>query len=219
MQSTNLKLFEVNHYYYFLVLCALYALFTYLFQVYIFTEEIYFQAYQEQLSYDRIEALIQNNKRYAWLNYALIPVLVSLKVFCVALCLFTGAFFFEYNLRFTKIFQVALVAEGVYLVPVFIKAFWFLVIAHDYTFEDISNFDYFSLLAVVGRENLEIWWTYILYSANLFEFLYWLALAYGLRLLLPEAEYDDALKLVLSSYGVGLLFWIVFICFLLVSIS
>ncbi|NJK82673.1 MAG: hypothetical protein HC912_01515 [Saprospiraceae bacterium] len=133
--------------------------------------------------------------------------------------LFTGAFFFEYKLSFEKIFQVTLVAEGVHLVPVFIKAFWFLVIAHNYTFEDISNFDYFSLLAVVGRENLEIWWMYILYSANLFELLYWIALAYGLRLLLPEAEYDDALKLVLSSYGVGLLLWIVFICFLLVSIS
>ncbi len=219
MQFISLKPFEVNHYYYFLALCALYALFTYLFQAYIFTEEIYFQAYQEQVSYDRIEALIQNNKRYAWLNYTLIPVLVSLKVFCVALCLFTGAFFFEYKLRFSKIFQVALVAEGVYLVPVFIKSFWFLVIAQDYTFEDISNFDYFSLLAVVGRENLEIWWTYILYSANIFELLYWLALAYGLRLLLPQAEYDDTLRLVLSSYGVGLLLWIVFICFLLVSLN
>jgi len=53
---------------------------------------------------------------------------------------------------------------------------------------------------------------------NLSEFLYFLVLAYGLKLALKQV-YDKALNLVLSTYGIGLLIWMFFIVFLSINLS
>ncbi len=49
--------------------------------------------YSEQLAQKQLENLIENQKKWSWLGYAIIPLLVLLRSSLVALTLSVGNFF------------------------------------------------------------------------------------------------------------------------------
>ena len=55
-------------------------------------ESLYFNSFAEQLSYERIEQLIENERKWAWLGYVLIPVWFLIKITLVASCLWLAVF-------------------------------------------------------------------------------------------------------------------------------
>ena len=87
-----------------------------------------------------------------------------------------------------------------------------------YTLEDLQYFYPFSTLNIIGYEGLEPWFIYPLQVLNLFELVYWLLLGYGLSKSL-KTSMDAAMGIVVSSYGVGLLIWVVAVMFLTLNMS
>ncbi len=75
----------------FIFYCIYLSSITYLAQSFLFTENIIYNSYGEQLSYDRIEEIIDGQNRYAWVGYAILPFLSAVKFFLVACCLLAGA--------------------------------------------------------------------------------------------------------------------------------
>ena len=51
-----------------------------------------------------------------------------------------GALFFDLKLKFGQAFKVAILADVVFIVPMLIKIFWFMVIQQDYTLQDLQMF-------------------------------------------------------------------------------
>ena len=51
-----------------------------------------------------------------------------------------GALFFDLKLKFGQAFKVAILADVVFIVPMLIKIFWFMVIQQDYTLQDLQIF-------------------------------------------------------------------------------
>lgn len=76
-----------------------------------------------------------------------------------------------------------------------------------------------SALNLFDYEQVEPWLLYPLQVLNVFELLYWFALAYGITRVLPEYDLGRAMGLVLSSYGVGLLVWVATVMFLTLTYS
>lgn len=85
------------------------------------SDTLYFNTFAEQLTYEQIETLITQSKKWEWLGYVLVPVLISAKIALVATCLSIGLYFVTNNFRFKTHFGVALVAEFVFLVPSVLK--------------------------------------------------------------------------------------------------
>lgn len=212
----EISIFDKRIYFLFLVLAI--AFITFITNEFLVNEELYYDAFSQQLSYERINEYFLFQQKWVWLAYIIIPVVYLIKFTLVAICLGTGLLLWGYKISFIKLFQIALIADSIFLIPALIKVFWFLFIQTDYTLTDLQYFYPLSILNLFDSGSLDIWFIYPLQLLNLFELLYWLVLAYGLYLILKES-YDEMLKVVLSSYGFGLLLWAIFITFLNVSFS
>ncbi len=182
------------------------------------TDDLYFEYFGEQLTYERIVNQIEISKEWSWVGYAILPFIYLIKFFLVAACLSIGILLTGHSVPFKNLFQVAIYGELVFFITPVIKIFWFGVFFTDYTLQDLQYFSPVSLLSLVDRDSIEPWLVYPLQLVNVFEIVYWLILAFGLYSLTNE-RYSKMLGLVASSYGVGLLLWTVFIVFLSVSIA
>ncbi len=188
------------------------------FQYLLTSDELYFNALQTQLSYERIEELISEGKKWGWLGYALVPVVFLIKFSLVSLCLGLGYYLTDNRFTFRPFFGAAIQAELVFLLPILLKMLWFLFVKTDYGLNDLSQFYPLSAANLFTVSALKPYLLFPLQTLNLFEVAYWLLLAYGITQE-TDLKFGRALGLVASSYGVGLLLWVVLVMFLLVSYS
>ncbi|TAF80564.1 MAG: hypothetical protein EAZ50_08415 [Runella slithyformis] len=210
------------------LMVALYS-FVFLNSYVLVSENLYFNSLGDQLTYEQIENLLAQGKKWEWLGYAILPVVYVIKLSLVAVCLGVGMLFVNRQFTFKKMFGVALVAEFVFLVPAFLKILWFTFVQTDYDLKDLQLFYPLSALHFFDYKTLETWWVYPLQTFNVFEIIYWLLLARGIQEapLPPEGElktiktidFEQSLGLVMSSYGIGLVLWIATVMFISVSYS
>lgn len=191
---------------------------SYLFNFLIVNDELYYSYLENQLSYERIEEMLYSKEKWSLISYSLIPLFFFLKFGMITIILLTGLFMFNFKIEIKRIFKIVIISELVFLVPLLIKMFWFSFIQTDYTLEDIQFFSPLSLLSFFNADEVEIWWVYSLKTLNVFEAIYWLVLTFFLIKITKET-FDRMLGLVLSSYGVSLVIWVVFITFLTVSVG
>lgn len=218
LNLVNFDFNQVNKYFYFFVFTSVLVLMSYINNEILVTDDLIIDFYVERLTYERISDLIEKSDKWQWIVYPIMPVYYLLKFFIVAICLYTGVLLAGYSVNFTKLFHVAMFSELVFFISSVIKILWFGIFFTEYTLPDLQYFSPLSLLSFVNRDSIEPWLTYPLQLVNVFEFIYWLLLAYGLYSLTNE-WYSKMLGLVASSYGVGLLLWTVFIVFLSISIT
>jgi hypothetical protein len=179
---------------------------------------MYYEAWGQQLAMERIEKMLETQKNFFWINYILLPLLILIRMTFTTLCLLTATTMQDIKIGFKKTFQIVLIAEAVYILPSIIALTYFLFIAQNYTIADVQSFDYFSLKALIGANNIPSYLVYAFASLNIFEVLYWCVLATGFALVLNRT-WKEGLHIVVSGYGTGLLLWIMTITFLLVSLT
>jgi len=182
------------------------------------SDDLLYDFLGKQLSYERINELIKEGKNWKWLTYIFLPILILLKLFLVTVCLSIGTLILGIENSFKKLFQVVITAEFIFLISPIIKLFWFSLYQTDYTLENLQSFSPLSVFSLFNPTEIEPWLGYPLQLLNVFEFLYWLALAYLLKEVLGRS-FSGSLGFVASTYGIGLLIWVVLVMFLTVSVS
>ena len=83
--------------------------------------------------------------------------------------------------------------------------------------EDMMKADKFSLLSLLGQNSVPKWMYYPLQTVNVFEIIFVLLLGYGISYLKDEEKPN--IGFVLSTYGVGLIFWVLFVVFIMINIG
>lgn len=179
---------------------------------------LYYNSYSEQLTIERIEGIIEESHKWAWLGYLLVPVIYYIKLSLIALVLQTGFFFFERKVSFSIIFKAVMLAEIPFLIVPVIKLFWFLFIQTHYDLNDLQYFFPLSALQLFDVQKLPSWQVYPLQLLNVFELIYWVLLAYWLKKLL-NLSLNKSMEVVASSYGTGLLLWVAFITFISLNLA
>ena len=202
----------------FFFICSFAFVLQYAFQHLLLSDELYFNSLQTQLSYERIEEIISQGKEWGWVGYAIVPVIFLIKFSLVSLCLGLGYYLTDDRFTFRPFFSAAIQAELVFLLPILLKMLWFLFVKTDYDLNDLGQFYPLSAANLVNLSKLSPYLLFPLQTLNLFEVAYWLLLAYGITQE-TDLKFGRALGLVASSYGVGLLLWVVLVMFLLVSYS
>ena len=218
MKSLLVSVGGVNVTLYFILLCLLSILLTYAGKTFLISEDLYFQFFGDQLSYERIAQIISIQEKWEWTSYAFVPIYYVVKIFLISFCIYTGAMINAIDISFKKICQMALVAEAVFLVPGIFKLFWFIFVHTNYTLSDIQMFYPLSVLNFFDPYSLDVWLIYPLQLINIFEVIYLLVLTYGLYLA-TESSYSRMLGLIVSSYGTGLFIWTIAVMFLTISFS
>ena len=202
----------------FIFLCVIGIIILYIYSNFLLTEQHYIQQYEEQFTYEQIKKFLSIQSHYQWYAYPVLPIIYLMKIFIICLVLQAGVIFYNVNIGFKKLFKIVLIAEFIFLIPAFIKLLWFMFIKTDYDLLEYQAFFPLSALNLVDVNNIPPWLLYPLQLANIFEILYWLALAYGISLAANEKK-GKMLGMVACSYGTGLFVWIVFITFISVTLT
>lgn len=208
----------LNKVLYFIFLCLTSILINYASRALLITDDLYFKFFGDQLSYERITEIISLQSKWEWVSYAIVPLYYLIKIFLVGLCVYIGSVITGIDISFKKIFQIVLLAEGIFLIPNIIKLCWFAFIQTQYTLSDIQLFYPFSLLSFFQPTVLDLWLIYPLQLLNIFEVVYLLMLAYGL-FIVTKRSYVKMLGLAAYTYGTGLFIWTISIMFLTVTFS
>lgn len=202
----------------FLFICILSAAIVVFQKYFILTDEVYYNSLGEQMAYDRIESFLDNQRKMAWIGYALIPVIVFLQIFLVSICLNIGTLVNNSQVSFRKIFSMV---TKTLAIPTFLKVVSLLIFYSFYsvrTFDDLANVFTFSLLDLFGVKNVPLLLKFPLASINIIELMFWILLAFGVKHLL-KTNFSRSLSFVSYTYGVGFVIWILFVLFLQVNLT
>jgi hypothetical protein len=180
--------------------------------------DLVINSFSEIFTQEQVEEMLELKNGWQWIQYFLIPLLLFFKVLIISAILDIGCFFFSKEIKYKKLFNIVVKAEFIFLLVIIFKTVWFYFFQPSYTLEDLQYFYPLSSLNIIGYQGLETWFIYPLQIVNLFEIAYWFILAY-----LIGKEINDTIEkgftIVASSYGVGLLIWVVGVMFLTLNMS
>lgn len=204
-----------NIIYSFVILCCFYILSVFLLNTFLNFEDKLYNFYSEQLAQEQVEKMLEGQRKWEWLGYAIIPILVLIRSSLVAFCLSIGMFFYdmENNIPFKKFFRIALIGEFVLVLVGYFKFAYFYFIKTDYTLQDLQQYYPLSYINFLDIENMQPWLIYPLQTVNLFEIAYFFVLVYGMWKLLKN-DYWKSFEITAVSYGTGLIIWLGLVMFL-----
>ena len=212
----------MKNFLFYIALISIYILLIILNRIYIQTDSKMFDFLAKDYPSSVVQNYMDSQKKWWWVSYAVTPVLIGIKVLLVAFCLNFVKIISEKleDVKFRDILFVVLIAEFVFIIAGFYKFFNFYLIETDYTLETLQTYYPLSLINYKEAISTEKWLAYPLQLANVFELMYWGVLAWGIwQLADKKISYQRSLGYVALTYGVGLLFWVGVVCFLILSVS
>jgi len=204
--------------YIYIIILAITLMISYVFNEILITRYVFYNTFQDQLNFSRIDEIFDSQLKYSWIVYVFIPVWLLIKNFIVSICLQTGLLIKGIKLSFFTTLKIALIAEIVFLLPQLLKLCWFLFIKTEFTLTDIQQFYPLSALNLFRFENLSSMLIYPFQTFNIFEILYWLLLAGGIKQAL-DVDINKGITIVFTGYIPALVLWIVCVMFITVSLS
>lgn len=215
----NLTIQKQSEWRYFMLFgICLSVIFVYISKVVLISDNLIYDFYSEQLSFEQIDSLLKQQKQMEWVAYVAVVIFYLFKILSVSICVFIGFFFLDKPIRFKSILSSVITADIVFFIPIMIKIIWFAFIVDHYSLMDIQQFYPLSLLNFFDTSTIAIWLLYPLQIVNAFEVLFWFALAYQLKEYLKN-DFTESFKFVLTTYGSGLFVWVIFVVFLTVNNS
>ncbi|GGG08965.1 hypothetical protein GCM10011344_06940 [Dokdonia pacifica] len=173
--------------------------------------EIVKQFIEDQLGTYYVQDFIEYNKKLSWVNYALLPIALFLRVLIIALVLNVGFYLTKIELPYKTILKIVVKAEYVFLLAILIKMIWFNYFIDNYGIEYLQNFYPFSGLNITGYHINPIY-IYPLKKINLFEVAYCFLIGYFVS---KESNigFSNGLITTTLSYGSALALWVLFFMF------
>ena len=206
----------------FILIISLYSLLTFLDKIYITTDSKIFDFLAKDYPSSVVQSYMESQKKWWWVSYVITPIMIGIKVLLVAFCLNFVKIISEKleQVKFRDILTIVLMAEFVFVIAGFYKFFNFYLIETDYTLETLQTYYPLSLINFKDAISTEKWLAYPLQLCNVFELFYWGILAWGIwELADKKISYIKSLGYVALTYGIGLLFWVGVVCFLILSVS
>lgn len=205
------KIFKAHNLQVFSLLLIAYLLLAYISVEYIITDELYYNSFSNNLPIEDLNRMLSFQDKYNWIAYPLQLFTLALKVSFTGVCIYAGLLFSQQKIRFSRILKVVLFSEMVFIL--YSMARLGVLFSKNFsTLEQIQNFWPLSLFSLFSSDSIPQWLFYPLYTINVAEIAYWLVLALGLTYLM-KTKFLQSLKTVLTSYGAGLLLWMVFLVF------
>ena len=206
----------------FFFICLFLIILLFLDKTYISTDSKIFDFLAKDYPSEFVRNYMESQKKWWWVSYAITPVLIGIKVLLVAFCLNFVKIISEKleQVKFRDILTIVLMAEFVFVIAGFYKFFNFYLVDTDYTLETLQTYYPLSLINFKEAISTEKWLAYPLQLCNLFEVIYWGFLAWGIwELADKKISYFKSFGYVALIYGIGLLFWVGVVCFLILSVS
>jgi hypothetical protein len=92
-----------NQGYFFTLLCLTWFLITFVTSNVLLNDELYFNQFGEQMTYEQIRLLLDFQYKYQWISYLMLPVIYLFKLLLLTIVLLTGTIFWNINDFFQEI--------------------------------------------------------------------------------------------------------------------
>ena len=183
-------------------------------------EIVFYNTFSEQLTYDRSIKLFDDMRRFAWIGYAVTPVILLIKFSLVSLVLYAGIIFCNIQDRVSlgSVFKIVIASEIIFVCASLFKVIWFYFLAGNYDLNDIGFFYPLSLINLFKISEVNKLWIFPLQTVNIFQVIYVISISYGLNKVC-KVDNPDSDKIVLLSYLPALVLWVVLIMFLTIDAS
>ncbi len=185
---------------------------------FIVNEEVVYQSLSERLPSEKIDELMVNRTKFEWVGYLLMPIFKFMLFVIISAILATGIYLKSYRISFIKILTVVIYSSFVFLIPSLIKTVYFFSLENSFTMDEFQNFHPYSLLYYVNYDRIDIWFYYPIYLVNFFEISFWVALAIGIKIV-SKLSFLKSVILILQTYVLSLLLWIVFVMFISINVA
>jgi hypothetical protein len=172
----------------------------------------------EQLTKEQLTKVLELNERWKWLSYGVIPIILLIKTHLIATVINIGSYFYDYEISYSKVYNIVLKSEFIFLLAIFAKGARFYLYQPDFTILDFQNFYPLSMLNIVDYKSLDPWMIYPFQTLNLFEVGYVLLLTFFMKKAL-NIKFLDSFLLIAISYGTSLLLWITTVMFIILNYS
>jgi len=143
------------------------------------------------------------------IQYLSVPIFLAWKWTWTTLVLWIGCFMFGYRVHFNQLWKIVMMAELFFFLPEILKVIWFSLFAADPDYNDYLAFYPFSLINFFDYTQLDPKWLYPLKAINLFEFIYWPLLVFGIYFVSGK-KLKISTYIVLSSYTFFFFVWLGF---------
>lgn len=143
------------------------------------------------------------------LNYLWTPFALLWKFTVISFLFWLGAFMIGYKVPYKELWRFALVAEVIFIFPELIRLVVYLNPGSGVTYKEIDEFRAFSMLSLLGSENVSQQYHYALGTINVFEILYGILWIYGFHMISRRNLRESSL-VVLLSYFFPLAIWLSF---------
>lgn len=216
VKNLNNEVWSVKSKYFLLIYIAVLLFANYIIQSVYYNENVFYNTYAEQLTYERIHRLFDQSKAYSWLTYIYQPIILLIKVTYFSFWVTAGLFLYFDKVSFKRNFSICLKAEYIFILMNLIKLIGLLF----QRVETLSDLSYMpgSVLNLVNTKNIPKWLMYPLQTINIWELLYCVAGS-----LMLSRAYELSLKKAAGifsiSYGSGLLIWVLFVAFISLQFS
>jgi hypothetical protein len=142
-------------------------------------------------------------------QYLTIPLVYLVKITVGGFVLWLGCFMFGYRITFSQIWGITLLAEFVFVLPEIIKIVWFFFFVPELDYYEIRAFYPLSLMHFTEYADLDPRYHYPFKTLNVFEILFWIALALGIHQV-ARKRLSISFAIVATSYVPMLLLWLWF---------
>lgn len=191
----------------FLIIIIFYGLVIFLTEFLILDWDYYYDHFIFRLdNEEEAEKIATKTKNFAPIKGAWLVVSPILYLLFTTFCLHTGLETTKVRLSFLQVLRVVLIASLVFIIPLLVKFFYFLYLT-DFQLSDYNTYSFASLMFLYKNQVNHYALKIILQTFTLFEVLYWLILAQGIKIL-TKWDYDKSLYMVFISYVIPLLFWL-----------
>jgi hypothetical protein len=209
---------EQNAWVVFALLCLGYVTTSYIQDTIILTNDVYYNTLGEQLTIERIDAMLEKQAEWKWISYLLTPFAIFFQVLLITLSLNCGTILMNYKIDFQTLFVLILKSSTTFLMSKIAITF-ILLFTKIRVVDDLMSINKFALSGFIyDKVNIPKWLNYPFSLINIFEFTFWLLLSLGISRLLQKS-FKSSLSFVAMTYGLGLLIWITFIIFLQLNLS
>lgn len=194
--------YQFDSKFFFIVICVLYLLIFLLKRTFVIADIAAFEILQE-----RGEMWVFD--LFFGVQYLSVPFFIAWRISLTTFLLWVGCFMFGYRLTFSQLWRWVMFAELVFILPEFIKLFWFMITATDPVYQDIVAFYPLSLINLVDYNSIDSMFHYPLKALNVFEVLYWYVLMLGV-FFLSKKKWQISVYIVASSYILCFFLWLIY---------
>jgi hypothetical protein len=177
---------------------------------YLVTYAAFERSWSDRLNSDQLSAYFLQKDHVALINLFLLVIYLLLKYAIISFILSVAARFCHVEITFRQLLKVVMIAELIFLFSQAYRIVHFLGDA-TFTLDDLRSYEPLSLAAILHYNKIGPW-QFALQTVNLWEVIYCVVLADGIRQI-SGACWRPAFRVVMTGYVASLFFWLVTVSF------